>query len=243
MTKLILDDSREFIFPLLLVDGDSKAVTLESYVFLGTGFFVTKRGDAITARHVIPRPEDIPPGKCLVALVRQDGKDIACLITRSMQFHSYDLAIFHVNLPVTRFLEVTDGDVIGGMDVQLIGIPSHERRGAGKEMRLLKGHVTFVSDELELNIAVPKGMSGCPVFVGTRVVGWATGYARSEEIVEQREEIVEVTEAKERIEISTTSRIIYYGTAIAFARLRGQAWAEFEGKTLMQLIQSRNTGD
>lgn len=245
MQNLVLDDGREFVFPLLLVDdvGDNK-VDLNSYTFLGTCFFVTKRGDAVTAGHVIPSPQDIPAGKRLVAAVQQDGKSEICWVTHAARWDECDLALVHVNLPVTRYLAVAEPEVLAGTDVQIIGIPSHEVGGAGKEMRLLKGHVTFArSDRLELNIAVPAGMSGSPVFVGTNVVGWATGYVRSEEILESREEVIQITADKEQIEISTVSHVIYYGTTVGFSRLRAQSSPIFEGMTLMQFIQARNAGD
>lgn len=64
MQNLVLDDGREFVLPLLLVDVvDENKVDLSSYTFLGTCFFVTKRGDAVTAGHVVPSPQDIPAGK------------------------------------------------------------------------------------------------------------------------------------------------------------------------------------
>ncbi|HEX7912510.1 MAG TPA: serine protease [Paraburkholderia sp.] len=241
MPTLVLNDGREFVFPLLMVDVVDDKVDLSSYRFLGTCFFVTKCGDAVTAGHVVPSPQDIPTGKRLVAAVQRDGKLEICWITHAASWEGCDLALVHVNLPDTRYLSVVEGDVLAGMDLQLIGIPSHEVAGAGKEMRLLKGHVTFArSDRLELNIAVPAGMSGSPVFAGTNVVGWATGYVRSEEILESREEVVRVAADSEQIEISTVSHVIYYGTAVAFSRLRGQSSPIFEGMTLMQFIQARN---
>jgi len=241
MPTLVLNDGREFVFPLLLVDVHGNSVDLKSNTYLGTGFFVTTRGDAVTAAHVIPLPQDIPTGRQLVALVQQDGKPIVCWITQAARFDQCDLALIHVNLLETRHLEISEADVTAGMDVQLIGIPGHEVRRAGKEMRLLKGHVTCATDDrLELNIAIPSGMSGSPVFVGTQVVGWATGYVTSEEILESREEIVKLTDTKEQIEITRVSHIIYYGTVVAFSRLRGQVSPVFEGKTLMEFIEARN---
>jgi hypothetical protein len=50
MSTLILDDAREYIFPLFMVDSKDNGVFLESRNFLGTAFFVTRCGDAILSQ-------------------------------------------------------------------------------------------------------------------------------------------------------------------------------------------------
>lgn len=240
MSTLVLNDAREYIFPLFVVDSQENGIFLESRVFLGTAFFVSKRGDAITANHVLPKPEDLPPGKRVVAIVQQDAKQQVCWLTHAASFEACDLALIHVNLERTKYLSLNDEEVPAGTDVQLIGVPSHEVWLRGKEMRILKGHVTLAANQLELNIAIPLGMSGSPVFIGTKVVAFATMSAKSEEVEDYTEEIELLSNNKEQIRITKVTRVTHYGMAYPLSKLRGQVSPAFDGKTLTQLIEARN---
>lgn len=236
----VLDDAREFIFPLFLVDSQDNGVYLESRVFLGTAFFVTKRGDAITADHVLPKPHELPAGKRVVAIVQQGAEQQVCWLTHAASFEACDLALLHVNLENTKYLSLNDVEISAGADVQLIGVPSHEVWLSGKEMRILKGHVTLVAKQLELNIPIPLGMSGSPVFLGTEVVGFATKSFKSEEVEDYTEEIELLSNNKEQIRITKVTRVTHYGMAYPLFKLRGEVSPVFDGRTLMQLIEARN---
>lgn len=240
MSALALNDAREYIFPLFLVDSQDNGVFFESRVFLGTAFFVSKRGDAITANHVLPNPDDLPAGKRVVAIVQRGTKPQVCWLTHAAAFEGNDLALIHVNLEDTKYLSLSDEEVSAGSDVQLIGIPSHEVWLSGKEMRILKGHVTLVSEQLELNIAIPLGMSGCPVFIGTKVVAFSTSSVKSEEVEDYTEEVELLSNNKEQIRITKVTRVTHYGMAYPLFKLRGQTSSIFDGKTLTQLIEARN---
>lgn len=240
MPALVLDDAREYIFPLFSVDSKDNGVFLESRVFLGTAFFVSKRGDAITANHILPKPDDLPRGKRVVAVVQRGTEQQVCWLTHAAAFDDCDLALIHVNLDRTKYLPVSDEEVTLGSDVQLIGIPSHEVWVSGKEMRILKGHVTLVAKQLELNIAVPLGMSGSPVFLGPKVVAYATSSVKSEEVEDYTEEVELIANNKEQIRITKVTRVTQYGMAYPLSKLRGHTSPVFEGKTLMQLIAARN---
>lgn len=173
-------------------NSSTQPISAESSLTLCLSIFVTKRGDAITANHVIPTPDDLGEVRRLIAIVQVDGDAKVCWITRAAKFQSFDVALFNVNLSQTKYLPVSTEQVMWGADIQLIGIPNHEVWGSGKEMRILKGHVTLSHRHLELNFPIPAGMSGAPVFLHNEVVGYATGTVRSEEIEEAREEIEEV---------------------------------------------------
>ncbi len=240
MPSLALDDAREYIFPLFLVESKDNGVLLESRVFLGTAFFVSKCGDAITANHVLPKPNDLPHGKKVVAIVQCGTAQQVCWITHAVAFDGCDLALIHVNLEDTKYLSISDEEVPAGTDVQLIGIPSHEVWLSGKEMRILKAHVTLVAKQLELNIAIPLGMSGCPVFSGTKVVAFSTCSVRSEEVEDYTEEIELLSNNKEQIRITKITRVTHYGMAYPFFKLRDQVSSAFDGRTLTQLIEARN---
>ena len=241
MPALVIEDAREYIFPLFLVETEGNGVYLESREFLGTAFFVSKHGDAMTANHFVPKPESLPANKQVVAIVQRGLEQQVCWITHYACIEKYDFALMHINLQDTKYLILNDEDVPLGSDVQLVGIPSHEVWLAGKEMRLLKGHVTLIAKQLELNIAIPLGMSGSPVFIGTEVVAFATGTVRSEEIEDYSEEIEVIANNKEQIRITKVSRLTHYGMAFPFSQLKNETSPIFEGKTLMQFIESQNS--
>ena len=241
MSELIINDGREYIFPLFLVETNNNEIYLESRQFLGTAFFVSKQGDAITANHVMPQPADLPENKRVVAIVQHGAEQKACWITHFATFAGYDFALIHVNIDNTKYLTLSDCEVPAGSDIQIVGIPKHEVYSAGKEMRLLKGYVTLAFKQLELNIAIPLGMSGSPVFMGSNVVAFATGTINSEEIDDYSEEVEKITDRKEQITITKVSRFTHYGLALPFYKLKNQSSPIFDNKTLKQFIDERNT--
>lgn len=213
---MILNDAREYVFPIFSVEAKDNGVFLESRVFLGTGFFVTKRGDAITAGHVVPAPAQLPTGRRLVAVISRNGSLETCWITQAAKFESFDVALVHVNLAETKFLGISACDVSAGSDLEIIGIPSHEVWSAGKEMRFLKGHVTMAHRYLELSCPIPKGMSGSPVFERGVAVGWAVGNARSQELEDAIEERREESSQGTVVHRTEIRRVLHYGLAHSF---------------------------
>jgi len=240
MPALVIEDAREYIFPLFLVEVEDNGVFLESRTFLGTAFFVSKQGDAVTASHVVPKPDSLPANKRVVAVVQSGDESQVCWITHFATYEEYDFALIHVNLENTKYLSLNDRDVPLGSDIQLVGIPSHEVWLKGKEMRLLKGHVTLIFKQLELNIAIPLGMSGSPVFIGAEVVAFATSSVKSEEIEDYYEEVEVVSNNKEQIHITKVTRVTHYGMALPFSKFRDEISPIFENKTLMQFVNDRN---
>lgn len=240
MSDFVIEDAREQILPIFLVDTQENGVFFHSRIFLGTAFFVSKRGDAITASHVLPIPAEIGEGKRLVAIVQRDGVSQPCWVTKAAIFPGCDLALVQINLTDTKYLPISDEEVLPGTDVSLIGIPNHEVWNGGKEMRFLKGYVSMSSKVLELNIALPKGMSGAPMFCGTKVAGFATGTFKSEELDESYQEVEQISDTKERIVISKTVSVTHYGHTYPFSKLRGIKTPVLDGMTFMEFIQSRN---
>lgn len=237
MADLILEDARSHIFPLFLVTRKGENdVELEGRAFLGTAFFVTPKGDAVSAAHVIPPPKDIPEGKVVVAVVQEGDKQLICFISHVAVFPNDDFCLIHLVIEQSKFLEVSDQVISAGTDIQMIGIPSHEVWMKGKEMRMLKGHVSMSGPHLELNIAIPPGMSGSPVFVGSAVVAFASKSIKSEEVEDYSEEIIKLTDTKEQIVITKVTRATHYGLALPFSRYTDTPSPVFGGRTLMQLI-------
>lgn len=175
-----------------------------------------------------------------MAIVQRGSEQKVCWLTHAAAFDECDLALLHVNLEETKYLTLSDEEVIPGSDVQLIGVPSHEVWLSGKEMRILKGHVTLVAKQLELNIAVPLGMSGSPVFLDAKVVAYATHSVNSEEVEDYTEEVELTSNNREQIRITKVTRVTQYGLAYPLHRLRGHRSPVFEDKSLMELIEARN---
>jgi hypothetical protein len=238
--SLYLEDAREYIFPIFSVNAEGEGIHLESRTFLGTGFFVTKRGDAISAGHVPPTPSELPPDRRLIAIVQCDGVATPCWITRAAKLEAFDVVLLHVNLEETKYLPLSSQGIMPGTDVQIVGIPNNDINNDGKEMRIFKGHVTLSGRRLELNFPVPAGMSGSPVFVGSKVIGYATGQVRSEELEEAIETLNKVSNEKEIIHITEIRRIIYYGIAYAFNAFQNIRDPVLNNKTLLEFVDSQN---
>ena len=235
-----LEDAREYIFPIFSVEAEDNGVHLDTRIYLGTAFFVTKKGDAITASHVLPIRDELQSKRRLVAIILRDGKETICWITHAAKFEAFDLALLHVNLDETKYLPLSSQEVISGTDIQIVGIPSNDINRSGKEMRILKGHVTLAWKRLELNFPVPAGMSGSPVFAGSKVIGYATGLMRSEECEEATETIENVTNTKEVVRITEIRRITSYGIAYAFNAHENFRDPVLENKTLIEYITAQN---
>lgn len=240
MNPPVLEEARQYVVPLFTMKADGNGVVVGSRKFLGTAFFVTRQGDAITAAHVLPPPTSLANDTRLVAVVVVDGKERVCWVNHAAVLEAFDVALLKVNLQDTKYLSVSAEPVLAGTDIQVLGIPSHEVVGAGKEMRILKGHVTLAHERLELNFPIPAGMSGSPVLTGSFVVGYATGKVRSEEIEDQHEEIVTLTGTREQIRIATTARVTYYGLAFPFAKLATVRDPILDSLTLLEFIAERN---
>ena len=107
-------------------------------------------------------------------------------------------------------------------------------------MRIFKGYVTFFHKFLELSFPVPLGMSGSPLLVGIKAVGYLTGTVRSEEIEESSEEFEEISKQKEIIRRTEIKRAIYYGLAYPFYHLKDISDPVLDGKNLVDFIKDRN---
>jgi len=127
-----------------------------------------------------------------------------------------------------------------GMDIFTVGIPSHSVWQKGIEVRCLKGHVTFSGRFLELNFAAPKGMSGSPVFYGGKVVAVISGNVRSEELEDQIEETVEITNEKEKIVFTEIKSVINYGLAEQVKKMQKTKHEVFENRTFEELVEFLN---
>lgn len=241
VAPVVIEDARECICPVFSVRTEGNGVFLESRVFLGTAFLVSSRGDAITAGHVLRVPGELQEGHRLVAVVVRDGREEVCWITHAAAFAEWDVSLLHVNLTATKYLPISAAEVVAGADIQILGITDHEVWGGGKEMRILKGHVTMAASRwLELSCSVPMGMSGSPLFMEGRVVGCVIGTLRTEQVEDSTEETREASGQRERIRGTQVRRVFHYGRAFPFAAAAGTTVPVLGNKTLLEFVQLRN---
>jgi hypothetical protein len=165
MNSLNIDDLRSYVFCVYSgIEEPTGNLNSDSLEFLGTGFFVTKNGDALTAAHVLPSPEELEPNRNLYAILVFDGEVKFCRILMAAKFDYGDLAIFRVNTEQKSnpYFTISFEDIGNGSDVMAFGVSAHSPYGIEKELRTLKGHVTLFRPPGfgELSFQVPAGMSG-----------------------------------------------------------------------------------
>ena len=159
MPDLVIEDAREYVFCLYIGSEDVAGVVKEdSLTFLGSAFFVTDKGDAITAAHVIPNSDNLESNQSLFAIARKDNETVIYRVIMAAVFPDSDMAIFRVEVSENPYLEVSFERYQAGTDVMTLGIPAHDVYHQGKELRLFKGHITFAArpDFSELNFCYPK---------------------------------------------------------------------------------------
>lgn len=240
MKSIVIEDMREYIFLIFSVKYEENGIFMDSRICLGTGFFVSKQGDAFTASHVIPPPEDIESDRRLIAVTMRNGKQEICWINKALKFDELDIALIEINIKENKYFDLVTDEIYSGTDIQAIGFPNHEMNLRGKEMRILKGYVTCSHKKLELNFAVPSGMSGSPIFIGNKVAALATGYIRSEEIEDYHEELSTISNQKEIIKITEIRKEIYYGIALPFSELKSITDPALENRTIFEFITQQN---
>ena len=244
MANLILEDAREYVFCLFKGKEDNDSVVqTDSLEFLGTAFFVTKKGDAITAAHVLPPSSSLAEDEHLYAIAKSGGNTAIYRVLMAAVFEESDLAICRINVDGNPYLEVSFERHNAGTDVMTLGVTDHDIYQQGKELRVLKGHITLAakSSFSELNIAIPRGMSGGPVLEKTKCIGFLSGNIRSEHLEDQIEEIEEIEKNKERITFIKSTSIVNYGIFVPFSYFHGHKSEIFEGKSLDELIHDRNS--
>lgn len=254
MNTLNIEDLRSFVF--CIYSGIEKlpgTLDFNSLQFLGTGFFVTKNGDAVTAAHVLPRPDQLKPKEQLFAITVFDDGEKYCRIVMSAFFREVDLVLFRVQTERESniFFKPCFEEVGNGDDVIAFGVPEHNPSfdisrhrsdGATKQLRTLKGHISLRhgSGLSELSFPVPGGMSGGPVLVGTKCVGYLVGSVTSKQIIDRTEEIVELTNEREKIEITEITQFVTYGMFNPFSRLNNKKLPILEDRTLEDFLARRN---
>lgn len=243
MTESILKDAREYVFCLFIGNEDKDhVVQKDSLKYLGSAFFVTKDGGAITAAHVIPDPDLLKEDENLYAIAKNKGKTEIYRVLSAVVIEKSDLSYCNININNNLYLETSFERHCAGEDVKTLGFTDHDLYKQGKELRVFKGHITLAAKPSfsELNFAIPSGMSGGPVLVNNKCIGFLSANIRSEYLEDQIEEIEEIEDNKEKITFIESRSIINYGIFIPLSYFFGHKSEVFDGKSLDELILHKN---
>jgi len=233
-------DIRNYIFPIHVgqFTSDGNAFQIDRGGYMGTGFFIAKNGTALTAAHCLPNLDALEAKHLTVGIF--DGKYlISRKILSCIKWDNYDIALLKVEGESDHYFDLCYEQVLMGTDLMTFGIPEHSMR-EGIEVRLLKGYVTFAGRFLELNFPAVRGMSGSPVLLDGRVIGVVSANSRSEYVEDQVEELVELTDKKEKISIISTKAIVNYALVEPVLPLLTATHEVLDGRTIPEYISFMN---
>ena len=236
-------DVRYLIFPV--VTGYESAEGFRRTGFVGTGFFIGRRGLAMTAAHVV---SGIASGTQLrVALPQRPvGPLHPYRVTWVVELPRSDLLVMRVNIPdcacfATRFQKLPMG-----LDVETAAIPETmlETDATGRTeilMRAAKGYISYArAGWIAASFALPKGMSGAPLIVTTDeaqfVAGVFVGQTRGEQIEDLVEEVIETDGGRTVTRVERVDRVEYFARGELLEPYGDYRHAEFGGMTLSELI-------
>lgn len=242
MSTLVLSDVRQYVFGLFFAKEIGENVADHtSLQYLGTAFFITSKGDAVTANHVLPELR-IEDGDCVVGIMLRNGKSEIYKLHAAARFEDSDFALLKFDILNTPYFELNFEEPGLGEDVIAFGYSDHERQNLGKELRLLKGYLTMpiANGAGELSFAIPRGMSGGPILVGTKCVGFMIGNFSTERLLTQSEEITEVYDSVEKITFVESKEVLHYGIFRPFSIYKDLKTEIFNNKSLEELIGWRN---
>ena len=240
-----LADIREYVFPLFVSDDpmlrpSGEAILVDRANFLGTAFFVSKNGIAITAAHCTPSPANLPKGKAFVAAIWDGMHAQARMVQLATVLETQDLAVLKIPHSPSKCLPLSFERVRMGEDVVSVGVPLHSVSGQSFEYRCLKGHVTFVSKTLELSFPAPRGMSGSPVLKDGQVVGVLSWNARAEALEDQSAEVVEKIGPITRVTKTVTMAVTNYGQAEPLHPIESAVFPLADGLPFRELVARMN---
>lgn len=242
---LDLADIREYVVPLFVAEDPAllkpdQPIVVSRDRFLGTAFFVAKNGVALTAAHCVPNPTSINGGLAFLAVIWDGQRPRAQPVQLATVLDGQDIAVLKIAHSPSKYLPVSFEQIHMAQDIVAVGVPLHSVSGLAYEYRCLKGHVTMVSNTLELSCPAPRGMSGSPIFVGTKVVGVMSWNARAEALEDQSEEKVEKFGPLTRVTKTVTMAVTNYGQAEPLAKLAGKALPFTDGMAFEQFLENLN---
>ena len=239
---LIINELREYVFALFFGKQVEKGVVdRDSLKYLGTAFFVSKKGDAVTANHVLPKTP-LKEDEKIYGVMYRGKQPTTYKLIAAASFEESDFALLRFDIENSTYFTIDFNEAGIGTDVIAYGIPDHEIHGQGKELRLLKGHLTMpiVHGVGEVNFPIPSGMSGGPVIKGTKCIGFLIGNLTSEKLLESVEEISEIYDSVEKITFTESKQVLHYGMFRPFSIFKGHKTELFEDKSLDEFLSYRN---
>ncbi len=239
---LLIKELREFVLAIFFgEEPEDEVVSVESMKFLGTAFLVSKRGDAITANHVLPK-EKLKGKERIYGVMVSNGKPVIYKLVFAARFKESDFSILSFNFESENYFSLDFKEPGLGEDVQAYGYSDHDIHGFGKELRLLKGHLTMpiIHGIGEVSFPIPSGMSGGPIMSGTKCIGFMMGNITSEKILSSSEEIEEIYNGVEKITLIESKEVLYYGIFRPFSLYKGHKSEVLNGLSLDEFIKSRN---
>ena len=243
---LDLADIREYVVPLFIAEDPAllrpdQPIVVSRDRFLGTAFFVTKNGVALTAAHCVPKSESVPPGLAFLAIIWNGERACAHKVQFATVLDGRDIAVLKIDHSPSKYLEVSFEPVHMGEDVTTVGVPLHSVSGEDYEYRCLKGHVTRTSKTLEVSFPAPRGMSGSPVLRGSKVVGIMSWNARAESLEDQIDEVTETFGPLTKVTKTVTMAVTNYGQAEPLAQVGTLALPFTEGEAFMPFLSKLNS--
>ena len=242
-SSIVIDDIRRYAFPLVigkLLEDPDAALPLDSTEFVGTGFFITKNGVALTANHVAPSTEDLD-SRDLLAVIWDGKTPRAHKVIASLNPDGTDVAILKIGGIRVPFLQLDFDRVHMGEDVVAVGIPDDSTWREERDFRFFKGNVTRTRRFLELSFPALRGISGCPVFREGKVVAVMSGNHRSEALEDQVTDIEELESGETRFTRIETKAVVNYGLAEPLYPLSGFKHETFGKDTFSQFVERMNS--
>jgi hypothetical protein len=235
-------DVRDLVFPI--IGGAESGQGFRHTGFLGTGFFVSRRGLALTAAHVVmglAEGQDVR-----AALPTPDGPMRAMKLLWKVALPDSDIAEIRVEVPNNRCFRTSFEVPVMGQDVETTAIPESMlvKDSSGKTkigMRVAKGYFSHGDDAtLFASFALPKGMSGAPMIVTESdkqfVQGVFVGQSRGEQIEDEIIDVRDLSPTETHRHTERVSRVEYYARGDLLAPHRHFAVPKVGDLTLEALI-------
>lgn len=242
MNAQVQIDVRQIVFPILA--GNETAEGFRRSGFLGTGFFVGRRGLALTAAHVVSSMRE--GLELRVGLPTPQRAMRARGVRWGVELPGSDILVMRVDVETSACFASRFDRIPMGHDVETAAIPESmlETDAAGATrilMRCAKGYVSHGQDgSIAASFPLPKGMSGAPLIATTAdeqfVAGVFVGQTRGEAIEDLVEEVIDEGGGQRRTHIERISRVEYFARGDLLAPHADFRAPEFEGRTLRELI-------
>jgi hypothetical protein len=245
MTGLVKIDVRRMVFPVIA--GHPSPEGFRRTGVAGTGFFIGKRGLALTAAHVIT---NLASGSELrVALPVHEGRSpmTAYEIAWSVCLPGSDIAVMRVGVAEAACFPLAFDSLASGQDVETtaVAMSLSETDASGRTrvaLRCAKGYVSHGGlGWIAASFALPKGMSGAPLIANIGadefVTGVFVGQMRGEEIEDLVEEVVDAGPGERRTHTERVARVEYFARGELLQPHKDFSSPAFEGLPFWELVR------